>query len=242
MASGPDSYATCSDYLWATPALSLTRAHVAAVAADLVTRYDIDGIHLDTVRYPSSAYSRDPFTMQAYTEALAISPTLTFTTWQPGFQRAQVTDLVSRVYSAVTTLKPDAWVSAAVWPDYDSGYRSYFQDSKGWLAAGFIDANLPMLYSSDIVTDLVKWTARMQSFVADSHGRYVIPGIGFPGNANTPFSFQDIVDRIEAARAAGAPGVAIFSYGALNTNGYFSALGSGPFATPASVPKPGWKP
>ncbi|HLF25438.1 MAG TPA: family 10 glycosylhydrolase [Anaerolineae bacterium] len=235
--SGPQSYATCSDYLWATPALSLTRAHVAAVAADLTTRYDIDGIHLDLVRYPGSNTSHDPFTRRAYTAALALSPTLTFAGWQPGFQRAQISHLVSQVYSAVVAVKPEAWVSAAVWPNYTSGYNAYFQDSKGWLASGRIDANMPMLYASDIVTNLAAWTTRMQSFVADSHGRYVLPGI----HADYA-DFADIVARIEAARAAGAPGVAIFSYGALNTRGYFDDLGAGPFALPAQVPTPEWKP
>ncbi|MGH2593942.1 MAG: glycoside hydrolase family 10 protein, partial [Anaerolineae bacterium] len=243
-ASGPDSLTDCNFYLWATPALSITRAHVAAVAADLVTRYDIDGIHLDLVRYPGSTYSHDPFTRQAYTDALTLSPTLTFAQWQPDFQRAQISHLVSQVYSAVTALDPDVWLSAAVWPNYASGYGAYFQDSKGWLAAGIIDANMPMLYSSDIVTNLAAWTARMQGFVADSYGRYVIPGIGFPSNPDefSAFSFSDIVARIDAARAANTPGVSIFSYGALNTRGYFDDLGAGPFAVPANVPKPNWKP
>ena len=236
-ASGPQSYETCSDYLWATPALSLTRDHVAAVATDLVTRYDVDGVHLDLVRYPSSNTSYDPFTRQAYTDALVLSPTLTFTQWQPVYQRAQISGFVSQVYSAITDQKPKVWLSAAVWPNYTSGYNSYFQDSKGWLAAGIIDANMPMLYSSDIVNDLPAWIARMQGFVADSYGRYVIPGI----HADYP-NFNDLVDRIEAARAAGASGVSIFSYGALNLHGYFDDLGSGPFAEPAEVPTPGWKP
>jgi uncharacterized lipoprotein YddW (UPF0748 family) len=234
--TGPDNLVTCGEYLWATPALSLTRAHVAAVAADIVTRYDVDGIHLDLVRYPGSGYSHDPFTRQAYTDALTLSPTLTFDAWRPDFQRAQISALVSQVYSAVTGIQPDAWVSAAVWPNYTSGYNSYYQDSKGWLAAGSVDANMPMLYSSDIVDDLAAWTARMQGFVADHYGRLVIPGI----HADYA-DFDDIVARIDAARAAGAPGVAIFSYGALNLRGYFDDLGAGPFATPAQVPRPDWK-
>jgi uncharacterized lipoprotein YddW (UPF0748 family) len=234
--SGPTSHTTCSDYLWATPALTLTRDHVVAVAADLVTRYDIDGIHLDLVRYPASNTSHDLYTRRAYSDTLIISPMLTFDAWRPDFQRAQINMLVSDVYTAITALKPDVWLSAAVWPNYDSGYNSYFQDSKGWLASGTIDANMPMLYASDIVNDLPAWITRMQSFVIDNFGRYVIPGI-HADYAN----FNDIVNRIEAARAAGARGVAIFSYGALNTRGYFDDLGTGPFATPANVPTPNWK-
>ena len=226
-----------SGYMWASPAVTLVQSHVVSIAADLAGRFDLDGIHLDLVRYSSSNYSSDPATLQAYTQALTISPTLTFAQWQPGFQRAQVSNVVSQVYASLTAARPDAWLSAAVWPNYSSGYASYFQDSKGWLAAGIVDANLPMLYSSDIVNDLAAWTARMQSFVADSYGRYVIPGIhaDYAG-------FGDLAARIEAARAAGAPGVAIFSYGALNARGYFDDLAAGPFASPASVPRPGWKP
>lgn len=224
-------------YLWASPAVTFVQSHIVSVAVDLVSRYAVDGIHLDNVRYSGSNYSSDPTTQRAFSDALTLSPTLAIADWRPGFQRAQVSGLVSRIYSAVTSLKPDVWVSAAVWPNYSTGAQSYFQDSKGWLAAGIVDANMPMLYSSDIITDLAAWTARMQDFVADSGGRYVIPGI----HADYA-DFNDIATRIDAARAAGARGVAIFSYGALNARGYFDDLGAGPFALPASVPRPPWKP
>jgi len=234
---------TCGSYLWATPALSLTNQHIIAVAVDLATRYDIDGIHLDNVRYPGSSYSFDPFTQQAYTNALT---TTTFAAWQPDFQRAQVSNLVAQIYSATTAIKPDLWVSAAVWPFYGTGNNSYFQDSKSWLAAGSVDANMPMLYASSQVTDLTAWTAAAQDFVNDSHGRYVIPGIGVQytdSNNNTYcVPFEQLQARIDAARTMGAPGVVFFSYSSLLSCGYFNSLVGGPFATSAVVPKPAWKP
>jgi uncharacterized lipoprotein YddW (UPF0748 family) len=202
-----------------------------------VSRYNVDGIHLDLIRYPGSNYSFDPFTMQAFSEALQITPSLTITDWQPDFQRAQINALVAQIYSATTALKPDLWVSAAVWPNYTSGYNSFYQDSKSWLANGIIDANMPMLYSSDILNDLSAWITRAQGFVNDAYGRYVIPGI-----SGSYANFNDIVDRIDAARSMGAPGIAIFSYSGLNANNYWDALANGPFASPAVVPKPGWKP
>jgi uncharacterized lipoprotein YddW (UPF0748 family) len=233
----PQSIATCADYLWATPALSLTRNHITAVAADIVQRYDVDGIHLDLIRYPGSTYSFDPYTMQAYSDALQISPTLTITAWRPNFQRAQINAIVQQIYSATTALNPDLLVSAAVWPNYPSGYNSYYQDSKGWLANSLIDANMPMLYSSDILHDLPAWTARAQGFLDDAHGRYVFPGI-----STNYTDVNQIINRIEAARSLSAPGVALFSYGALNTFNYWDDLANGPFAITATVPKPDWKP
>lgn len=233
----PMSIATCSDYVWATPALSLTRDHITAVAADIVNRYDVDGLHIDLIRYPGSGYSFDPFTMQAFSAALQITPSLTITAWRPGFQRAQINTLVTQVYSAVTALKPDLLVSAAVWPNYSDGYNGFYQDSKGWLAGGCIDANLPMLYTSDILNDLPKWITRTRSFIDDAHGRWIIPGISGAYTATAP-----LFDRIAAARSMGAPGVAIFSYSGLNTNQYWDDLADGPFASPATMPTPSWKP
>jgi uncharacterized lipoprotein YddW (UPF0748 family) len=233
----PQSIATCPDYLWASPALSLTRNHIVAVATDIVQRYDVDGLHLDLIRYPGSTYSFDPYTMQAFSEALQITPTLTITDWRPNFQRAQINAIVQQIYSATTAIKPDLLVSAAVWPNYSSGYNSYYQDSKGWLANSIIDANMPMLYSSDIVNDLPAWTARAQDFLDDAHGRYVFPGI-----STNYTDVAQITDRIEVARSLGAKGVALFSYGALNTYDYWDDLANGPFAITATVPRPTWKP
>jgi uncharacterized lipoprotein YddW (UPF0748 family) len=224
-------------YLWASPANPIVQAHILSVAVDLVTRYSIDGLHLDLVRYSGPNYSSDPATMQAYTDALAISPTLVFTSWQPQFQRDQISGLVARIYSATTSINPNLLVSAAVWPDYTSGYNSYYQDSKGWLANGIIDANMPMLYSSDIVNDLPAWISRAQGFIGDAYGRYVFLGISADYT-----DVNQIVDRIEAARSLGAKGVVLFSYGALNANHYWDDLANGPFAITATVPRPNWKP
>ena len=233
----PLNITTCSDYVWATPALSLTRDHITAVAADIVKRYDVDGLHLDLIRYPGSGYSFDPFTMQAFNAARQISPSLTLTAWRPGFQRAQINTLVTQIYQAVTALKPNLLVSAAVWPNYADGYHGFYQDAKGWLAGGYIDANLPMLYASDIVNDLPKWITRAQGFIDDAPGRWIIPGISGAYTTTTP-----LFERIAAARAMGAPGVAIFSYSGLNAGNFWDDLANGPFAAPASVPTPSWKP
>jgi uncharacterized lipoprotein YddW (UPF0748 family) len=232
----PMNLNTCDSYLSATPALSLTRNHIAAVAVDLATRYDIDGIHLDNVRYAGSNYSYDPFTQQAFTDALTISPTLVFNSWLPNFQRDQVTQLVAQIYSATVSQKPNLWISAAVWPNYSTGYNSYFQDSKGWLANGTLDASMPMLYSSDVITNLTAWTNRAQGFIDDAYGRYVIPGI-----SADYVDFKDIADRIAAARSMNATGIALFSYGALNSHQYWDDLANGPFALQAIIPQPSWK-
>lgn len=93
-----------------------------------------------------------------------------------------------------------------------------------------------MLYSSDSMNDLAAWTNRAQEFVNDAPGRYVIPGIS-ADYAN----FDDIANRITAARSMNASGIALFSYGALNSRQYWDDLANGPFAMQAIIPQPNWK-
>ena len=64
-------------YLWATPALTDVVDRVVSVTTDLVSRYDVDGIHLDLVRYPGPDTSYDPFSNTGYESALAGDPDLT---------------------------------------------------------------------------------------------------------------------------------------------------------------------
>ncbi|MGK2963649.1 MAG: glycoside hydrolase family 10 protein, partial [Gemmatimonadaceae bacterium] len=48
------------EYVWVSPSFPGVRTQLARVAADIVRRYDVDGIHLDRIRYPGNAWSWDP--------------------------------------------------------------------------------------------------------------------------------------------------------------------------------------
>jgi hypothetical protein len=71
----------------------------------------------------------------------------------------------------------------------------------------------------------------MADFLADSSDSHVYPGIGADND-----DFRAISQRIQAARQAGAPGHAIFSYGALDSRGYWDSLADGPYAQPTTLP------
>jgi uncharacterized lipoprotein YddW (UPF0748 family) len=230
------------EYVWASPAVTAVQDSVLTVTAYLLSHYPLDGIHLDYVRYPGSQYSYDPFTLAAFSQALALSPTLTITSWRGDFQRMQVSHLVTQIHAQTT----DACVllSAAVWPRYTQGRDEYFQDSKAWLLSGIIDAIAPMMYSTDMITDLARWTEAAQDFQASASGRWVLPGIGVESDGCV--SFDQIAVRIQAARALGAAGQALFSYGALRDCqaggvSYLDLLRSGPYAVPAPMLSITWK-
>lgn len=234
---------SCGEYLSASPASAVFRTHFKAVVADLVNRYDIDGIHLDRVRYAARTTSCDPVSEAAFGGACFSGASGVYEAWQ----RQQVNTLVREVYEEI--IRPagrDVWLSAAVWHTYldrwgwgySQGYRDYYQDSQGWVKGGYIDAISPMIYSSNPETfRLERWRTLVSDFQANRGDRHIIPGIGA---AQTPFS--EIADRIAAARELGAAGHALFSYNALLVNGYFDDLRAGPYAIPAAIPEITWRP
>jgi len=211
-----------SSYLWASPGVDEVQAHIAAVVHDIVQRYEVDGVHLDLVRYAGPGYSYDPFSNAA--------AGATKTQARDRWQRDRVTALVRRVRDETHALRPDALVSAAVWPDYTVGYGSYYQDSKGWLISGAVDAIAPMLYGGS-ADDHARWQVLMEDFAATPAAGDVYPGIG-----GYYEDFTAISARIEAARLAGTGGHVIFSYSGVDTRGYWDDLASGPYSMPAVLP------
>lgn len=237
-------------YLWPSPAVDEVEGRVVAVARDL-TRYAVDGIHLDLVRYPGPEYSYDPFTEAALGETQ-----LPRAEWQ----QRRVTELVTRIYAEAILPRPDVWLSAAVWPVYQNhwgwtcteGYSDLYQDSQGWMEGGAIDAILPMIYPVDVLNSPETFTPDQFSvltsdFLNHDGGRHVLPGISAQYR-----SFDEIAQRIAIARDLGAPGHAVFSARLVTGdypcaerlpchNPYWDDFAAGPYATEASVPSLPWR-
>ena len=253
---------SCEGYWRATPASTFVDDHLLAIGKDLVTRYDVDGLHLDHIRYGGPATSCDPVSEERYgTDCFA---NVNYGDWQ----RTQVNDTVRKFYEEVVPLKENLWLSAAVWPIHEvnpnwgfpglpqQGNIHYYQNSKAWLAAGHIDSISPMIYpgrynecdeegnyieNPEITSPdywlKSRWKILVTDFQASSNGRFLIPGIG-TGYCD----FTEIEARIAMARAIGTAGHALFSYNDLLTNDYFDDLANGPYAATAVVPQISWHP
>jgi uncharacterized lipoprotein YddW (UPF0748 family) len=227
------------DYLWASPGHEAVFEHIVDVCEDIVANYDVDGLHLDYVRYYRPEYSHDPVSRARFEAEKAINPQLTWEEWQ----RSQVTSLVSSLYE-VMSCNPDFMLTAAVWPVYQDqwgwitwdGYSGYYQDSQGWMKAGVIDAIAPMLYTVTIKDYPDRFDVLVRDFVSNASGRHVWAGI-----TADYASFDEIWSRITTARQAGASGQAIFSYSLINQRDYWDEFRKGPYAIPAEVPPTSWK-
>lgn len=150
-------------YALLNPCLPEVRQYLSQLVGEILTKYDVDGIHLDYVRFAWEGtphaidrYPLDPRTRQFYQLETHRLPEDNAQTWR-AWRANQITRLVSDIRRTVQRVRPGATLTAATWRDPRVGYYDYLQNASGWLAAGLIDAALPMTYHPDaagVATDV----------------------------------------------------------------------------------------
>ncbi len=230
--SGGQAMALNDSYVFASPGNAEVRARIAAVAADIADRYDVDGIHLDYIRYSDPGYSHDAASLAAYQGSSE--------SWAD-WQRQQLVQTVRGVYQAV-----DVPVTAAVWGIYENswgwsgvsqGNIDYYQDSRAFLSQGVLDANIPMIYwaVTDTPGDRLDFATLVLDHVSHSAGRHVYAGI------SAELSYDEVLACVAASRAAGADGVVLFDYRTAADAGWLQDFGAAVFSEPADTPAMGWR-
>jgi len=211
--------------LYTSPANPAVKEHIYNVFMDVVENYEVDGVHFDYVRYPNPDfdYSRtalDRFRSQVEVglsdeerrlhAGLAQSRPLLYVELDPRawdrFRRDQITDLVERIYTGVKSRKPGVEVTAAVFANDEDAFNRRFQDWKGWLERGILDAVCPMAYTPDTQT----WKRQVAVARGFSFGRKVWAGIG--AYRQLP---ESTLEKIAIGRRMGVDGLILFSYGDL---------------------------
>jgi uncharacterized lipoprotein YddW (UPF0748 family) len=208
--------------LYASPLHPAAAEHTVNVIADVAARYPVDGIHLDYIRFPSVEfdYSREAIAQfrrylqphlsdgeRRQHDARASREPFFYTQMFPQrwveFRQERLTELVARVRAAVKSRRPNATLSAAVFPDAEEAAARRLQTWAGWLNRGLLDVVCPMAYTTD--------AALFRSQIADvrrlAGARPVWAGIGA-----FQLSSLETILNIRAARQLGTQGIVLFSY------------------------------
>lgn len=217
--------ATEVEGLYLSPITAGAAQYTVGVVRDIVQRYDVDGVHLDYVRYPSEEfdYSREsliafrqdvigdltPGDQRKYDAGLAVSPLIyaqAFPDRWRAFRTNRLTALVAQLKETIKSIRPAALVSAAVVPDPIDAAAHRLQNWREWLARDLIDVVCPMAYT----TDANVFTTQIASAkeLAGTHG--VWAGIGA-----YRLSPAQIVTAVQSARRQGVGGIILFSYDSL---------------------------
>ena len=230
--------------LYVSPIHAAAHDRLAEIVSDLVTRYAVDGLHLDYIRYPSPAfdYSRDslhafeadvaPQLAAAERARVAGLEEIDPYAWPEAFpekwrlfRQSRLTALVARLHSTAARARRGILVSAAVLPDANAALSEQLQDWRTWTDSGFLDALCPMAYT----TDAGVFEAQIAAVRALAGFKPVWAGIGA-----YRLSSGETVNNISIARRLGVNGVILFSYDSMvsppNGPDYLAAVGKAAFA------------
>jgi len=266
-ASGRDFWLMTSDSggIDASGAIYLDPGHpdavdyTVAVYAELATNYDLDGVHLDRVRYAWQNWGYNPTALarfQAQTGREDVPPPADPQWLQ--WRRDQVTALVRKVYLAVTAINPRLRVSAAVsaaggppmagypW-ETRTPYTHQLQDWRAWLEEGIIDLGLPMTYKREYnSTERSQFDGWIAWEKEHQYGRGVAVGTALYLNSISDSMAQWPRVRQPTSLGARALGVCGYSYATpsndgLSGRGLANAATSLVFTQTASAPALPWK-
>ena len=124
-------------HLWLNPGYSEVRQFIANGAAEIVKKYDIDGIHYDDYFYPTTAESFDKACFASVGNGKTLS------VWR----LENITDMVKRIYDAVKSVNKDVVVGVSPQGNIDNNYRYMYADVKRWGSCkGYVDYICPQIY------------------------------------------------------------------------------------------------
>lgn len=245
------------DQLWIDPGEPAAAEHTLAVCRDLLTRYEIDGLHIDDYFYPYPVQDAarqdvefpDEPSWQRYVRG---GGTLSRNDWR----RDNVDQLVRRMYELVRELRPTARVGISPFglPRLDlrpagitgfSQYDKLYAHVEHWMAMGWLDYLAPQLYwpraqKPQAFEPLLRtWQG------VNPMGRHVWPGLftSRAGNEADGWPVDEIPAQVDLTRTGPAAGGHLhFSMVALlkNRRGIADALKAGPYAQPALPPATPW--
>lgn len=169
----PEWFVTYNNQLYFDPALPESRRHICMVISDIVSRYDVDAIHMDDYFYPYPAKGED------------FPDDASFARYGGGFtnkadwRRSNVNVLIKKIHETVREIKP--WVKFGISPfgiyrnessdplgSKTKGLQNYddlYADVLLWAREGWVDYNIPQIYwqighpVADYET-LVRWWAK----------------------------------------------------------------------------------
>ncbi len=150
----PERVFTYDNQLILNPGLQENRDYICSVVADIVRRYDVDGIHYDDYFYPY------PVAGQTIQDDAAYAANSNGIRDRGDWRRHQVNLFVKQLYETVHDIKP--WVKVGVSPfgiyrnkkndpngSATNGLQNYddlYADVLLWVNNGWVDYNVPQIY------------------------------------------------------------------------------------------------
>ena len=210
--------------IYLSPMHQEVNQYLREVIKEVYEKYNIDGLHLDYIRYQDEYYGFHPdgrkeFNLLFNIDPLDISRGIISTRygWEQSyvdsinvawnkFKQNKITELLEFVNEDIKILEKNIVISAAVKPNLiDAQYR-WHQNWKDWLERDLVDFIVPMNYNSEIITFMTNIKIMKNNINEDSINRIIM------GIATYNQSPESIIDKIFLSRLNGFNGISLFSY------------------------------
>jgi uncharacterized lipoprotein YddW (UPF0748 family) len=209
-----------SFYVSVNPCLPEVRKYLVDVFHDIVSRYDIDGLHMDYIRFPDEPpaipkgsgidYPRDARTLELYRKATGKHPDDDVELWKR-WRAEQVTQLVADIRAMMRRTAPRDLLTASVAArSITGGGLAHFQDSRTWIARGLLDQVYVMNYTADPKV----YAERLAPWLPHDGKAQLVPGLWFDGKVPAEEGSHAVREEIRIAREATGD-FCVFAYSSL---------------------------
>ena len=222
------------------PGNPATADYLSQLVREIVSKYDVDGVHFDYIRYPEHGKNfPDKASYRKYGKGLSLE----------AWRRNNITAIVRRLYTDVKQLKPWVKVSSSPIGKYNdtprygsrgwNAYAEVYQDAQRWMKEGIHDALFPMMYfqGNNFYPFALDWKE-------NSNGRWIVPGLGvyFLDPSEQDWKLDEVVRQVYFTRQIGVAGQGYFRNRFLlkNTKGLLDELQEKFYVYPALIPPMKW--
>lgn len=206
--SHPELCQKCGNRWYLDPGVPGTADYLAKLCKEVVENYDVDGVHLDYIRYME--------------KEVAFNDNVAYNKYGRGrnkaqWKRDQITNCVRAIGEAVRSVKPWVVLSCSPIGKYSDLPRArsggwnardaVSQDAQLWLKEDLMDWLIPMLYfdGANFYPFVVNWQQ-------ESYGHPVVPGLGVylldPQQKN--WTGEAMQRQMNVSRQVGCPGIGFF--------------------------------
>jgi uncharacterized lipoprotein YddW (UPF0748 family) len=207
-------------YSFISPGVPEVQDYLANLFEELVTNYEIDGLHYDYIRYPREItevekgyedivkrmgnWSYDPVSLARFAKETGVAaPALDPPRWAQ-WRADQITAATRKISERVRKIRPNLIISAAVMADPDDAKATKYQSYVEWMQKGYLDAAVTMNYTPD--NEVFTRKSRMLLNQRPKRG-WVVPGMSL--------GTDKVAEQIGITRNLKTDGFACFAYARL---------------------------
>jgi uncharacterized lipoprotein YddW (UPF0748 family) len=216
-----------SEGIYVSPLHPEVQQYFTKLVEDLVTQYNIDGIHLDYIRFPNTNFDLHPLVIKNFRRKYFVNPTeflidpekfvqkfsligyeLYINKWKK-FLMNGLSDYIESFSTKMKSKKSQIILTAAVKPDVVQARWEYFQDWYTWIKNGWLDMVVPMNYAADTLI----FHSRLSSYMNLMKNNQYIVGISLFNQSE-----KDVILKIKKTVELSKTGFVLFSYDQLKEN------------------------